>query len=117
MVICYDSPISIKTGDNNSQTHSVDNEIIINSFKFLQTGFTRIYFIYFVLFSLDIDECKSSPCQNGGTCIDAVNSFKCNCRGGFQGKKCEISELFSTKSLPTTYCDPLRRFYFCCFRK
>ena len=29
MVICYDSPISIKIGDNNSQTHSVENEIII----------------------------------------------------------------------------------------
>ena len=29
MVICYDSPISIKTGDNNSQTHNVENEIII----------------------------------------------------------------------------------------
>ena len=29
MVICHDSPISKKTGDNNSQTHSVENEIII----------------------------------------------------------------------------------------
>ena len=32
------------------------------------------------LFSIsDIDECASSPCQNGGTCIDEVNSFKCEC--------------------------------------
>ena len=29
MVICYDPPISIKIGDNNSQAHSVENEIII----------------------------------------------------------------------------------------
>ena len=27
----------------------------------------------------DIDECASSPCKNGGTCVDAVNSFTCQC--------------------------------------
>ena len=38
---------------------------------------------------VDIDECKSSPCQNGGTCIDQVNTFECNCGAGFQGDSCE----------------------------
>jgi len=37
----------------------------------------------------DINECLSSPCQNGGACIDGINSFSCNCTSGWQGIKCE----------------------------
>jgi hypothetical protein len=25
----------------------------------------------------NINECASAPCQNGATCVDAVNSFSC----------------------------------------
>ena len=28
---------------------------------------------------LDIDECASNPCQNGGTCVDDINTYNCNC--------------------------------------
>ena len=28
----------------------------------------------------DVDECLSSPCQNGATCRDYVNSYTCTCR-------------------------------------
>eukprot|EP00058_Branchiostoma_floridae_P022733 XP_002608223.1 hypothetical protein BRAFLDRAFT_87876 [Branchiostoma floridae] len=38
----------------------------------------------------DIDECASSPCQNGGQCIDDVNSFRCRCPTGYSGDLCEI---------------------------
>ena len=45
-------------------------------------------------FSLpDIDECASSPCQNGGTCTDAVNSYTCACVDGYNGDDCETSKL------------------------
>ena len=27
----------------------------------------------------DIDECLSSPCLNGGSCMDAIASYTCNC--------------------------------------
>jgi protein crumbs len=37
----------------------------------------------------DIDDCFSSPCQNGATCIDGVAAFKCICTSGFQGALCE----------------------------
>ncbi len=26
---------------------------------------------------IDIDECQSNPCANGGTCYDKPNGFKC----------------------------------------
>ncbi len=31
------------------------------------------------------------PCQNGGTCIDGVNSYTCECLSGFEGDDCEIN--------------------------
>jgi hypothetical protein len=33
--------------------------------------------------------CKSNPCQNGGTCKDGVNTYKCDCQDGFKGENCE----------------------------
>ena len=38
---------------------------------------------------LDIDECASFPCENGGTCSDGVNSYSCKCKLGYAGKDCE----------------------------
>ena len=46
----------------------------------------------------DIDECASSPCQNGGTCSDSttdpsvffVHSYGCACIAGFEGPNCEV---------------------------
>jgi len=34
----------------------------------------------------NILECNSNPCQHGGTCVDQVNAFTCQCRHGFIGK-------------------------------
>uniref|UniRef100_A0A8C7BWZ3 Neurocan core protein n=1 Tax=Neovison vison TaxID=452646 RepID=A0A8C7BWZ3_NEOVI len=39
--------------------------------------------------SLDIDDCVSSPCENGGTCIDEVNTFVCLCLPSYGGSLCE----------------------------
>ena len=38
----------------------------------------------------EINECASSPCQNGGECRDAAHSFICQCKPGFVGPLCEI---------------------------
>ncbi|KAK2171935.1 hypothetical protein NP493_1014g01001 [Ridgeia piscesae] len=36
----------------------------------------------------DVDECVSSPCQNGGNCTDGVNEYTCVCVGGYVGDSC-----------------------------
>ena len=47
--------------------------------------------------AIDVDECKSSPCQNGGTCTDStgsgalsVHAHHCACAAGYNGTRCEI---------------------------
>ena len=49
------------------------------------------FFINDVMPALDMDECTSSPCQNGGTCHDGINSYTCDCVPGYGGNNCEIS--------------------------
>ncbi|XP_013397947.1 deleted in malignant brain tumors 1 protein-like [Lingula anatina] len=44
----------------------------------------------------EIYKCSSRPCQNGGTCVDMVNSYRCLCSVGYYGTNCqEISECSS----------------------
>ena len=45
------------------------------------------------LLNTDIDECLSSPCQNGGTCTDDVNGYTCACDAGYTGTNCETGML------------------------
>jgi len=33
----------------------------------------------------EIDECRTHPCKNGGTCIDRLNQFVCVCPSGTTG--------------------------------
>ncbi|XP_016007110.2 aggrecan core protein isoform X2 [Rousettus aegyptiacus] len=40
----------------------------------------------------DLDECLSSPCLNGATCVDAIDSFTCLCLPSYRGDLCEIDQ-------------------------
>ena len=41
------------------------------------------------MFVLDINECDSSPCENGGTCTDGINGYTCTCADGYTDTHCE----------------------------
>ena len=41
---------------------------------------------------LDIDECSTSPCRNGATCVDMVNDYLCICEAGWSGKTCSLGQ-------------------------
>lgn len=40
----------------------------------------------------DIDECVSAPCQNGGTCVDQVNGYLCQCAPGYTDLQCQTGK-------------------------
>ncbi|XP_065067468.1 fibropellin-3-like isoform X2 [Rhopilema esculentum] len=46
----------------------------------------------------DINKCASSPCQNGGTCVDGVNGYTCKCVEGYGDPLCktDINECASS---------------------
>ena len=52
----------------------------------------------FIITYADVNECASSPCKNGGTCHDQLNSFRCSCRGGWSGSTCQTGELTGKSS-------------------
>ena len=40
--------------------------------------------------TLDINDCKNSPCKNGGKCNDLLNAYTCTCDIGYTGMNCDI---------------------------
>ena len=42
-----------------------------------------------ILCGNNINECASSPCQNGGFCVDYVNYYSCLCPSDFECDNCE----------------------------
>lgn len=56
------------------------------------------YFVSSVLFCfvllLDKDDCASAVCQNGGTCLDGIDTFLCKCLPGFEGNDCSAGRHF-----------------------
>ncbi len=51
---------------------------------------------------MELDECSSAPCRNGGVCTDLINGFRCTCPIGFGGKRCEAT--FNTSNCSQNPC-------------
>ncbi|XP_015230436.1 PREDICTED: protein jagged-2-like isoform X2 [Cyprinodon variegatus] len=65
----------------------------------------------------NINDCASSPCKNGGTCIDGIGSFQCVCLGGWEGVLCDgdVNECSSDPCQNGGQCvDLLNDFYCLC---
>ena len=50
-------------------------------------------------FFSETNECLSSPCLNGGICIDQLDSYECNCSSSFIGLTCETGIIFALHCL------------------
>ncbi|XP_062952594.1 neurogenic locus notch homolog protein 4 isoform X3 [Cynocephalus volans] len=63
----------------------------------------------------DMDECRSSPCANGGQCQDQPGAFHCVCLPGFEGPLCEteVDECLSGPCPIGASCLDLPGAFFC----
>ena len=39
--------------------------------------------------SFHFQDCASSPCLHGGSCVDLIDKYACFCQDGYTGKTCE----------------------------
>ena len=44
------------------------------------------------ILAFEENECRSNPCNNGGTCVDELSSFSCLCAPGFRGDSCHMGK-------------------------
>ena len=61
-----------------------DNETTMRSYFVEESLEISIYFL-----SADINACARSPCLSGGHCVDLKVGFRCECKQGYWGKRCE----------------------------
>ena len=54
----------------------------------------------------EVDTCVSSPCINGGTCVNTKESYRCDCAPGYNGQDCEneINECVSSPCYQQATC-------------
>ncbi|KAH8405045.1 hypothetical protein KR222_005560 [Zaprionus bogoriensis] len=61
--------------------------------RVLRRSMQRVQVMSTILSTMELnlrrDDCRSSPCKNGGTCFDAYMGFHCSCAAGWQGSSCE----------------------------
>ena len=41
----------------------------------------------------EVDECVSSPCVNGATCMEGMGGYNCSCVAGYEGLHCETGKI------------------------
>ena len=50
---------------------------------------------FFLSLHLDINPCSSSPCENGGTCVNTIDgNYTCVYETQWTGSNCEVGEYF-----------------------
>jgi len=52
---------------------------------------------------VEMDECASDPCQNGGTCVDLINGYQCRCTDQFTGVNCDRRQSLLARSTQQLY--------------
>ncbi len=70
-----------------STTASAHLATIIHIVKMVNIMFFMKYSTTYQI--LEIDECESNPCSNGGTCINEINGYHCICVFGYNYTHCQ----------------------------
>ena len=65
---------------------------------------------------VNVNDCSTNPCQNGGTCTDGVNGFVCQCPSGWTGDTCSDTSVGKINLLYNALL-PLGRLFYFLFQK
>ncbi|XP_071114842.1 EGF-like repeat and discoidin I-like domain-containing protein 3 [Haliotis cracherodii] len=44
----------------------------------------------FTILTREKNQCRAIPCKNGGSCIDDISDYSCNCPNAYGGKNCQL---------------------------
>lgn len=66
-----------------------------NVFSLSLSDFRTLFHNYIIYAFSDTNPCDSSPCKNGGTCIQRAGGYTCSCRFGWSGDHCTESKYIS----------------------
>ena len=64
---------------------------------------------------MNVDECVSQPCLNGGVCEDLVNSYTCVCPPGYTGKRSVYGCVCACVCVCVCVCSQTKPSYVCPF--
>ena len=73
--------MAFRTSEKQPEGPHVKEEVLINS-----------KFKYKLIFFKLLGDCRSQPCENGGTCVELGDTTICQCSSGFTGSICQGSE-------------------------
>ncbi len=76
---------------------------IISFYLILLVWSIAINWVSLPIHVLDLDECNSSPCENGGTCMDGAGQFTCQCKPGYTGDTCGTGKLMEALVFYTSH--------------
>lgn len=63
--------------------------LMFRNMYFVVTEHFQLLITMSLMTVVDINECSSNPCQNGGTCTDLLNGYQCACDNTHTGVNCE----------------------------
>ena len=72
-------------------------------------SYTRFNLSQFLI--SDVDECQSSPCKNGGTCLNQQAGYSCKCKDGYSGEHCEEGNAYIYMKIITDLFVIVSRYY------
>ncbi len=77
--------------DNDDDDHNDDHNVDPND-DHNNDDDDNVNLIVILLKLTDVNECATSPCQNGGTCENNHGFYTCICEKAFTGTDCEIGK-------------------------
>ena len=95
--------IELVPGLGVNDLYGMKSKLYIIQLKTEAWGLINHYILYLIVnsSSLDLNPCRSNPCQNGAHCRNNNTNYHCDCLPGYKGLHCEHGEFSVRWFTPT----------------